>query len=66
MVRLQQSPEALDADDPTLMTFMLGLDDLVKALVNPLVMIVLEVLAQDVAQLFFRREDEKIETLLFY
>jgi hypothetical protein len=53
MVRLQQSAEALNADDLTLVSFMLGLDDLVKALVNPLVVIVLEVLAQDMAQLFF-------------
>jgi hypothetical protein len=40
------------------MTFMLGLNDLVKALVNSLVVIVLEVLAQDVAQLFFGGEDQ--------
>jgi hypothetical protein len=55
MVRLQQSAQTFDADDLTLMTFMLGLDDLVETLVNPLVVIVLEVLAQDIAQLFFRR-----------
>lgn len=42
MVRLQQSAEALDADVLTLMTFMLGLDDLVETLVNPLVVVVLE------------------------
>ena len=55
MVGLQQSAETLDADDLTLMTFMLGFDDLVETLVNSLVVIVLEVLAQDIAQLFFRR-----------
>jgi len=55
MVRLQQSTETLDADDLTLTTFMLGLDDLVETLVNPFVVIVLEILAQDIAQLFFRR-----------
>jgi hypothetical protein len=32
---------------------------------NPLVVIVLEILAQDVAQLVFRREDEVIEAFLF-
>ena len=51
----QQTAQAFDADDLTLMTFMLGLDDLVEALVNSLVVVVLEVLAQDIAQLFFRR-----------
>ena len=55
MVRFQQSAETLDAEDLTLMTFMPGLDDLVKALVNSLAVIVLEVLAQGIAQLFFRR-----------
>ena len=54
MVGFQQSAEMLDAEDLTLMTFMLGLDDLVKALVNSLVVVVLEVLAQDIAQLFVR------------
>ena len=44
MVGFQQSTESLYADDFTLMTFMLRLDDPVEALVNPLVMIVLEVL----------------------
>ncbi len=57
MVGFQQAAQTLDADDLTLMTFMLGLDNLVKALVNPLVVIVLEVLAQDVAQLFFGGEE---------
>jgi hypothetical protein len=40
-----------------LATLMLRLDDPVEALVNPLMMIVVEVFAQDIAQLFFRRED---------
>ena len=57
MVGLQQSPETLDADDLTLMTFVLGFDDLVETLVNSLVVVVLEVLAQDIAQLCFRRQD---------
>ena len=43
MVRLQQSAQTLDVNDLTLTTFMLGLDDPVEALVNPLVMVVLEV-----------------------
>jgi hypothetical protein len=64
MVGFQQSTQTLDADDLTLMTFMLRLDDLVKALVNPLVMIVLEILGQNVAQLFFGGEDQMVETLL--
>lgn len=49
MVGLQQSAEAVNADDLSLMVFMLGLDDLVDALVNPLVMIVFEILREDVA-----------------
>ncbi len=36
MVGFQQSTEALDTDDFTLMTFVLRLDDLAEALVNPL------------------------------
>ena len=43
MVGFQQSGKTLDADDLTLMSFMLGLDDLVKALVNSLVIVVVEV-----------------------
>jgi len=66
MVGFQQSAQPFDADDLTPAAFMLGLDDPVDALANPLVMVVLEVLAQDIAQLCFRRQDEKIETLLFY
>lgn len=46
MVRLQQPAETLDADDLTLTTLMLWRDDLVKALVNSLVVIVLKVLAR--------------------
>ncbi len=44
---------------------MLWLDDLVDARVNPLMMIVLEMLGQDVPQLLFGEEDQVIETLLF-
>ena len=55
VIGFQQSAQALEADDLALVSFMLGLDDLVKALVNPLVMIVGEILAQDIAQLFSRR-----------
>ena len=44
MVRLQQSAQTLDADDRALVSFMLRIDDLVDALVNPFVMIVLKVL----------------------
>lgn len=66
MVGFQQSTEPLYADDFTLMAFVLRLDDPVEALVNPLVMIVLEVLGQDVPQLLFSGEDEMTETFLFY
>jgi hypothetical protein len=44
---------------------MLWLDDLVDVLVNPLVVIVLEILGQDVPQLLLGEEDQMIETLLF-
>jgi len=48
MVGLQQSAEALNADDLTLAAIMLWLDDLIEALMDPLMMIVLEVYrAQD-------------------
>jgi hypothetical protein len=57
MVRLQQSTETLNADDLTLMTFRPGLDDLVETLVNPLVMVVVEVFGQNVSQLFLGGED---------
>jgi hypothetical protein len=43
MVGLQQSAKALNADDLTLAAIMLWLDDLIEALVDPLMMIVLEV-----------------------
>ncbi len=42
----QQSTETLNADDLTLVSCVLRFDDLVEALVNPLVMIVLEVLSR--------------------
>ena len=64
MVGFQQSTQSLEAEDLTLAAFMLRLDDPVETLVNPLVVIVLEVLTQDVAQLFFGGEDEMIETFL--
>ena len=55
MIGFQQSAQTFNADDLTLVSFMLRFDDRVDALVNPLVMIVQEVLAQDIAQLRFRR-----------
>jgi hypothetical protein len=65
MVGFQQSAQTFDADDLALVPFVLWLDDLVEALVNPLLMIVLEILGQDVPQLLFGEEDQVIETLLF-
>jgi hypothetical protein len=64
MVGFQQSAQTLDADDFALVPFMLRLDDPTEPLVNPLIMIVLEILGQDVAELFFGGEDEMIETFL--
>jgi len=64
MVRSQQSAKSLNANDLTPAALMLWLDDPVEALVNPLVMIVREIFGKDVAQLFFRGEDEVIKTLL--
>ena len=49
MVGFQQSTQTLNANDLALISFMLGLDDLVKALVYPLVMIAGEILGEDVA-----------------
>ena len=57
MIGFQQSAQALNADDLTLVSCVLGFDDLVEALVNPLVMIVVEVFGQNVSQLFFGGED---------
>jgi hypothetical protein len=65
VVGLQQSAKAFDTDDVALRVLVLWLDDSLEALVNPLVMVVREVLGQDVAQLLFRREDEVIEAFLF-
>ena len=65
MVGFQQSARTLNADDLALVPFMLRLDDPVDALVNPLLMIVLEILGQNVPQLLFGEEDQVIETLLF-
>ncbi len=61
-VGFQQSAQTLNADDFALMSFMLRLDDPVEALVNPLMMIVREILREDVSQLVFRGEDEVVET----
>ena len=44
MVGFQQSAQTFDANDLALFPFMPRLDDSVEALVNPLVMIVLEIL----------------------
>ena len=65
MIRSQQSAEALDTDDLTVTALMPRLDDPIDALVNPLMMIVLEILREDVPQLLFGEEDQVIETLLF-
>ena len=65
MVGFQQSTQTLNADDFTLVPLMLGLDDLVEPLVNPVMMIVQEILREDVSQLVFRGEDQVAETLLF-
>ncbi len=64
MVRFQQSAQTPDANDLTPISFVLRLDDPMDSLVNPLMMTVLEVLTQDVAQLRFGREDEIVETFL--
>jgi hypothetical protein len=64
VIRLQQSAQPLNADDFALVPFMLWLDDPAEPLVNPLMMIVLEILGQDVSQLVFGGEDEMIETFL--
>ena len=45
VIGFQQSTQTLNANDLALVSFMLKLDDLVETLVNPLVVIVLEVLA---------------------
>jgi hypothetical protein len=65
VVGFQQATESFDADDLALVSCVLWLDDLVDALVNPLMMIVFEILGQDVPQLLSGREDELTETLLF-
>ena len=52
VIRLQQSAQTLNADNLALVPFVLWLDDLVDALVNPLMMIVFEILGQDLSQLF--------------
>jgi hypothetical protein len=64
VIRLQQPAETLNANDLALVPFMLRRDDPAEPLVNPLMMIVLEILGQDVAELFFGEEDEMLETFL--
>ena len=64
MIGFQQSAQTFNADDLTLVSFMLRLDDRVEALVNPLVMVVVEVFGQNVSQLCLGGEDQVIETLL--
>ena len=64
VIRLPQSAQTLGTDDLALVPFMLWRDDPAEPLVNPLMMIVLEILGQDVAELFFGGEDEMIETFL--
>jgi hypothetical protein len=49
MVGFQQSTETLDANDLTLTSLMLRLDDPVETLVNPFLMIVGEIFGEDVA-----------------
>jgi hypothetical protein len=64
VVGSQQSAQTLNADDLAMASFVLRLDDPIEALVNPLVMIVLEILGQNVPQLLFGEEDQVIETFL--
>jgi len=44
---------------------MLWLDDPIEALVDPLMMVVLKMLGQDIAQLLFGGEDQMLKTLFF-
>jgi hypothetical protein len=64
-IGFQQSAKTLDANNLTLAAVMLWLDDSMEALVNPLMVVVLEILGQNVAQLVFGREDKMVETFLF-
>ncbi len=54
MVRFQQPPQTLNADDAALVPLMSRIDDPIDALVDSLVMIVLKVLGEHVIQLLFR------------
>ena len=54
MIGFQQSAQTLDADDVALVPLMSRIDDPIDALVDSLVMIVLEVLGKDVSQLLLR------------
>ena len=56
VVGFQSSAQTFDTDDLALVSFVLWLDDPVDALVNSLVMVVLEILGQDVAELLFGEE----------
>ena len=59
-VGFQEFPQALTAHNLTMVSFVPRLDDSIQAVVNPLVMVVFEILAQDMAQLFFRGEDQTV------
>ncbi len=48
MVGFQQSAQAFNTDNLAVVPFMLWLDDSIDALVNPLMMVVLKVLGEDV------------------
>ena len=48
MVGLQQSAQALDTDNLAVVPFMAGGNDPVDALMNPLMMVMLKILGQDV------------------
>jgi hypothetical protein len=61
MVGFEQSARTLDAGDLALVPCVVWLDDPADALVHPLVMIVLEILGQDVAELLFGGEDGMVE-----
>ena len=65
MVGFQQSAQTLGTDDFALMSFMLRRDDPAEPLVNPLMMIVLQVLGQDISRLLLGGEAQTVETFLF-
>ncbi|MEN6426613.1 MAG: hypothetical protein ABFE13_14730 [Phycisphaerales bacterium] len=53
VVGFQQAAQTLNADDLALVSFVPWLDDLVDALMNPLVMVVFQILGQGIPQLLF-------------